>query len=217
MAVPRRLVLSGVALVLLGGCGGQRLGLPAVTPTPPPPTSAPAIVPGTTTSASPPSAPDAAWTSPSLTISPTSLGPVKVGMSLPQAEFVAGLTFGNFGDGFASASPKGNPTLVVGGGVGTPTSPGTVKCLAASLDTSRAAVQVVQTAEGVHLGDAASQVVAVYGSAAHFVAAPTSGVHRVPGYLVAQSTGSLAFVTNNGIVTEIEGGDASLQPSSCTG
>ncbi len=216
MPLSRGSLLCGLALVGLAGCGGQRLGLPAVPPTPPPPTLAPAIVPETTTVALQPGD-GAAWTSQALTITPTSLGTVKVGMTLTQAEFAARVTFGNFGDGYASASPKGNPVLFVGGGVGTPAAPGTVKCVGASLDPARAAGQVVETPEGVHLGDAASRVVAVYGSAAHLVPAPTSGINPVPGYVVPQTTGNLAFVIKNDTVTEIEGGDASLQPSSCTG
>lgn len=206
----------GFALALVAGCGGQRLGLPAVTPTPPPPTSAPAIVAVTTTSAST-LATSATWTSPVLTITPTSLGAVKVGMTLTEAEFVAGVTFGNYGDGFASASPTGNPVLFVGGGVGVLSAPGTVRCLGARLVAGRAAGQVVTTPEGVHVGDPADRVAGVYGSAAHLVPAPTSGLNPVPGYVVAEATGHLAFVTSGGLITEIIGGDTSLEPSTCAG
>ena len=36
-------------VVAVASCGGQRLGLPSVTPTPPPPTQVPAFLPGSTT------------------------------------------------------------------------------------------------------------------------------------------------------------------------
>jgi hypothetical protein len=203
------------------------LGLPAVTPTPPPPTVAPAIEPVTTTTASsgspsgtsftPAQGIDVTWASTALTITPTSLGAVKVGMTLAEAQYAAAVTFGNYSGGFASASSAGNPLLFVGGGVGIPSAPGTVGCVGAAVVAGKPASQVVTTAQGVHLGDSASRVTAAYGNAAHFVPAPASGSNPVAGYVVSQTAGNLAFVIKNDTVAEIEGGDASLQPSTCTG
>ena len=222
---PSRPLILG--LLVLAGCGGQRLGLPAVTPTPPPPTAAPAIVPVTTTTApggapsgtslSPAQGTDVTWQSTILTITPTSLGAVKVGMTLAAAQYAAAVTFGSYGDGYASAAPTGSPLLFVGGGVGIPSAPGSVGCLGAAVVAGKPAGQVVTTFEGLRLGDPSSRVVAVYGSNARFVPAPASGANPVAGYVVAQANGNLAFVIKNNTVDEIEGGGASLEPTSCTG
>ena len=169
----------------------------------------------TPTSQIPPSAASAPWTASQLTITARSLGAVRVGMTLADAQQAAGVKFDGFGDGFAypTSPPQGFPHDFVGG---TGISPdGVVQCVGTS---GTSAAQTVSTPEGLQLGDPVSRVLAIYGARARFVPAPTTGgMTDYSGYLVSGAEGNLAFVISNQQVSEIEGGNGTLGPNSCTG
>ncbi len=136
-------------------------------------------------------------------------------MTLTQAQSAAGVTFDGFGDGFAypTSLPTGFPHDFVGGTGNNPA--GVVHCVGTSGSPTG---QTVSTPQGLHLGDPASQVSAIYGAQARLVPAPTTGgMTDYSGYVVSTPTGNLAFVVTNQRVSEIEGGDSSLGPNSCTG
>ncbi len=221
--IRRRVLWVLPAMGMLAACGSGA----ASNPTPrSSPTTRPVAAPTTSTTTSPPptAAPVAQhppavdstpWTASRLTITPQSLGAVRVGMTLTQAQSAAGVTFDGFGDGFAypTTLPAGFPHDFVGGTGNNPA--GVVTCVGSSgLPTG----QSVATPQGLHLGDPESQVVAVYGAQARPVPAPTTGgMTDYSGYVVSTPTGNFAFVVTNRRVSEIEGGDSSLGPNSCTG
>jgi len=169
----------------------------------------------TSTSQIPRTAASAPWTASQLTITARSLGAVRVGMTLADAQQAGGVTFDGFGDGFAypTSLPQGFPHDFVGG---TGTSPdGVVQCVGTS---GTSAAQTVSTPEGLQLGDPVSRVLAVYGARARFIPAPTTGgMTDYSGYVVTGAEGNLAFVISNQKVSEIEGGNGTLGPNSCTG
>lgn len=136
-------------------------------------------------------------------------------MSMAQAEQAAGMRFDGFGDGFAYPSRGAQYPHDFVGGIGGPGDlAGTVRCVGASNPQPS---QTVETTTGVRLGDPVSRVLAVYGSQAQYVPAPTSGMTLNAGYVVHTAAGNLAFVVVNDVVTEIEGGDSALGPNTCTG
>lgn len=143
------------------------------------------------------------WTEPVIVITPTSLGAVKVGMSVPEAEAAAGKPFDGSGDG--AHYPKGSPELYI-----VPPAP----CVGVS-GPSTASTTVV-TAEGVRLGDSADRIPAVYGGRAQYVPAPNFGRTPAAGYIVGFHDGKLAFVVSQGIVTGIHAGP-DVTPSNCGG
>jgi len=218
----RILVLCGVALLCaLAACGsnGAANGLSGHGTTTTRPAGADTAASSaagtgatTTTTAPVGSSP---WTASSLTITARSLGAVHIGMTRGQAEQAAGVTFDGFGDGFAypTTLPPGFPHDFVGGVGISPD--GVVQCVGAS---GAPTAQSVSTPLGLHLGDPASRVLAVYGAQARYVPAPTSGgMTAYAGYVVSTADGNLAFVISGNTVTEIEGGNGTLGPNSCTG
>ena len=156
------------------------------------------------------------WLSSPLTITPSSLGAVRVGMTLAAAQAAAGPNFDTSGDGFAypTTLPAGYPhdfVLALG-------SNGVVRCVGAEIWpgwTSKS--QSVTTPEGVRLGDSVQHLLAAYGSRARYEPAPRYGISTNAGYVVAESGGSLAFVVRGGVVAEIAGGVPAIGPNVCSG
>jgi hypothetical protein len=178
----------------------------------------------TTPNTSSPSAPTpttatpAAWTAQELTITPTSLGAVAVGMSQTEAQTAAGITFDGSGDGFVY--PTKLPTGFPHDYVGLRISSVIVTCVGAEIfPTTSPTAQTVTTPEGFRLGDSVAHLLAVYGSRARYVAAPASGMTTNAGYVVKESVGNLVFVVGGSPqrIVEIAGGSATLGPNSCTG
>lgn len=158
------------------------------------------------------------WTSRQLTITPTSLGAVRVGMTRSEAQAAAGVSFDGSGDGFVYSTrrPAGFPHDYVG--LGAPND--TVVCVGASIfDRSTALQQAISTPEGFRLGDTVERLLGVYGTRAHFVPAPATGMTTNAGYVVAESGGKLAFVVDlaRKRIVEIAGGGPGVGPNSCTG
>jgi hypothetical protein len=158
------------------------------------------------------------WMQHALTITPTSLGAVVVGETIAEAQNAAGLTFDGHGDGFMypRTLPAGYPHDYVG--LGGPHD--TVICVGAGKNGATTnGPQTISTPEGFELGDTVQHLLAVYGSRAHFVAAPASGMTTNAGYVVAETDGTLVFVVDNAHqrVVEIAGGAPGIGPNSCTG
>jgi len=158
------------------------------------------------------------WTSRQLTITPRSLGAVRVGMTIEEAQTAAGLFFDGRGDGFwySTQRPAGYPHDFVGQGGPS----GAVVCVGAELfDASPRLLQTVSTPEGIRLGDTVQRLLSVYGSRARYVSAPASGMTTNAGYVVTESDGNLVFVVDraNRRIVEIAGGAADLGPNTCTG
>ncbi len=179
------------------------------------------------------------WSDPALTITPRSLGGVRVGMSQTDAQTAAGFSFDAGGDGFVypTTLPARFPHDYVG--MTGPYGNETVGCVGASLWAgSKTSSQTISTPEGFRLGGTVQQLKAVYGSRVRYVAAPSSGMTTNAGYVVAEPGGYLAFVvgrsltnwlppTNraSGFVVEIAGSKTAnpmsvrpdFGPNSCTG
>ena len=152
------------------------------------------------------------WTGSSLTISPTSLGAVTIGMSLSQAQQAAGVAFDGTGDGFSypTTLPSGFPHDFVSG---IPT----VTCLGA--EAKQPASQAVSTPEGFQLGQSVQTLLSIYGSRATYKPAPTQGgMTNNAGYVVSEGSGNLVFVVgpDGSTITEIAGGP-NIGPNTCTG
>lgn len=151
------------------------------------------------------------WTARRLTITPTSLGGVRVGMTLAEAQAAAGAAFDAAGDGYSypSTLPAGYPHLYVGRDP--------VDCVGAE---GASTAQAVATPEGFRLGDSVRALLAVYGSRARYVPAPTGGgMTDYAEYIVAEAGGNLVFMVDPAgqRVTGIAGGGSGLDPNSCTG
>lgn len=162
--------------------------------------------------------PRGVWTESRLTITPSSLGAVRVGMTKSEAQTASGVAFGGTGDGFVYPTklPAGYPHDYVG--LAAPND--TVVCVGASIfDQSTPPRPQTSTPEGVRLGDSVQQLIAVYGTRAHFVPAPKTGMTTNAGYVVAESGGNLVFVVNPAQtkIVGIAGGGSDLGPNSCTG
>jgi hypothetical protein len=160
---------------------------------------------------------NAPWTANSLIITPTSLGAVKNGMTLSQAENAARLPFSGSGDGayypiFTSAEaphlyirPNGDSNFPAcvgaqGDGKGTPT---------------------VSTTEGFRLGDTVTKLKAIYGQRLTFTPLPPGGgLSPRAGYVLHEPTGTLIFAvdpTADSTINEIAGSTHPLTPSGCPG
>jgi hypothetical protein len=99
------------------------------------------------------------WTDPIVLITPTSLGAVKIGMSLAEASAAAGVRIEPVGDGVNSALGQGHgPELYM-----------QIDCVGASGGAGASMTQVVETPERVRLGDSADRITAVYGDRAQYV------------------------------------------------
>jgi hypothetical protein len=161
------------------------------------------------------------WTDRQLTITPTSLGAVRVGMPFDQAQQAAGITFNSGGDGYTDygRTNPAYPQLWIGGGnAGTAGSTGyPVRCVGAG---GTPTAQAVVTPEGFHLGDSIQTLLSVYGSRATYVPAPTQGgITDNAGYVVSEPTGHLVFILDytGHHISAIAGGPSSLGPNGCTG
>jgi hypothetical protein len=177
-----------------------------------------ATVPTTATTSTQPKADDGPWSGTRLTITPRSLGAVRVGMTLAQAQSSAGVVLDGRGDGafYPTRLPTGFPHLFVRQDA-YPTD--AVTCVGAEVGDPATNPQQISTADGFRLGDTVARLKAIYGSRAHYSPAPSSGISPRAGYVVTEAGGSLAFsvdATNTRIVG-IMGAASNLTPSSCSG
>jgi hypothetical protein len=148
------------------------------------------------------------WADQTLTITTTSMGAVKVGMTVNQAEPAAGVRFDGSGDGFTypTTLPPGYPHLYLGHG-----------CVGAA--ATAPSPQTVSTPEGIRLGDTLTKLKSTYGPSLRYVPSPGVGMSPTDGYIVPVTGGNLVFVldsTGNTIV-RITGGGTDLTPSACGG
>ena len=167
-----------------------------------------------TTASTQPARGNGLWSGLQLTITQQSLGRVRVGMTLDQAQTAAGVVFDGMGDGavYPRTLPAGYPHLYVGEGPNH-----TVVCVGAEIAYSSATPQTVATRDGLHLGDSAQQLLTIYGGRARYVPKPATGISPAAGYVVTEADGNLAFSVYNSRVVGIKGGAHDVTPSSCTG
>jgi preprotein translocase subunit SecG len=145
------------------------------------------------------------WTDPVVVITPTSLGAVKIGMSLTEASAAAGVTIKPVGDGVNSGRGQSNgPELYM-----------QIDCVGVSGGT-RTYSQVVETPQGVRLGDSADRITAMYGDRAQYVPQPQGGRTPAEGYVVSFDDGKLAFAVYSNIIVAIHAG-RDVTPSNCGG
>jgi hypothetical protein len=174
--------------------------------------ASPPTVPATTTTTT--STSGATWANPQLTITADSLGAVRVGMTMDQAQAAAGLIFDGMGDGMYY--PTTTPDHVYAGFVN---STPTVSCVGAALGQS-SGTQTVSTPEGFQLGGSVQTLISTYGSSARYVPAPaTGGIDPRAGYIVAENGGNLFFYIDqtNATVDQIAGGPNVTDGNSCSG
>jgi hypothetical protein len=140
---------------------------------------------------------------------------VHIGLTLAQAETAAGVPFDGRADGafYPTSLPAGFPHLFVNLDAAN-----RVSCFGAEI-AGTTTPQVVTTVEGFHLGDTVQQLLAIYGSRAHFMQASAGGISPRAGYVVAEPGGRLAFYvdTTQTRILGIKGGGSDLTPSSCNG
>ncbi|RPA59376.1 hypothetical protein EF294_12750 [Gordonia oryzae] len=141
-----------------------------------------------------------AWSGDQLTITPTSLGVVKVGMSVQAAAATTGLAFQAKGDGARGPALRGQNELYVDGDP--------VQCVVAS-GTSTTGPSVT-TEKGVGLGDQQSAVTAAYPDAQPI---PQTGPFAQSGYFATVPGGQLSFTISNGVVSRIAGGADVTSPN----
>jgi hypothetical protein len=165
----------------------------------------------------------ARWNGAVLVITGHSLGGVRIGMTRSQAARAAGVpSFVPVGDGAYGPSDRGPSSdlyLYLSHGAAMPPSfRGDFTCLGAGL-TTVTPTQIVTTEQGLHLGDRASRVHAIYGSKAIFMPAAASGMDPRPGYVVHQGRYDLIFKLDaqERHVIYIAGGFAPLTPNDCSG
>jgi hypothetical protein len=148
------------------------------------------------------------WLSPSLVITPESLGAVKVGTTLEAAEGAAGIIIENTGEDIFSPEPGiGRPGLYLN-----LNSSNRVNCVGAQLTDRR----TVSTMEGFRLGESILQLKRLYGQGLRFVQSATGGfMGNLSGYVLSESSGNLVFlVRKSGQVYDVEGG-LGIGPDSC--
>jgi hypothetical protein len=167
------------------------------------------------------------WTDNHLVITAHALGAVSVGMTMTEAAHAAGFTsFTAIGDAVSIPTPwqgparsaAGYPELYVSHWAGPSGSTQAFTCVGAFLGTSTAK-QVITTPEGVRLGDPASRILAVYGSRAHYVPAPQSGMDPRAGYVISDNGYDLVFKLDphGRQIVAIAGGLDPVTPSTCVG
>ena len=222
MTSSRRWVVSSLlAAVVLAACSSaSKSSHPPVTTTTTTtttrssyPTST-VVTSGATTTSTAPAADDASWTGLRLTITQQTLGHVRVGMTIAQAEAAAGVAFDGMADGAAypTTLPAGYPHLFVD-----ELPNGTVSCVGAEIGAAQHSPQTVATPDGLRLGDTVHQLVAIYGSRARYVPKPSGGISPHAGYVVTEPDGNLAISVFGSTVVGIKGGAHDLTPSGCTG
>lgn len=197
------------------------------------PTASASSAPSRTASTTnPPTSPPASpvtsglWTDRHLAITGNSLGGVNVGMSSSEAARAAGVSaFVEVGDGVlrpANRTQSAALYLYLGNFAGEPASTvgGSFSCVGAALTDSGTPTQTVTTTRGLHLGDPAARVQAIYGTSASFVPMPTTGgISPHAGYVVHERGYDLVFKldSRNSRVIAIAGGIAPMTPSECNG
>jgi hypothetical protein len=156
------------------------------------------------------------WWSSSLTITPTSLGPVHLGQTVTQAQTAAGGGeydfFADVGDGsFGISGGSSRQHLYVENNP--------VTCIGASVATTGPGAQTVTTPQGFALGGTVTQLLAIYGKKARYIPAPTGGgMVDYAGYVVTEGGGdAFAFVVGpTNTIMEIAAGQLTT-PTSCPG
>jgi len=167
------------------------------------------------------------WTDSQLVITARALGAVSVGMTMTQAAHAAGFTsFTAIGDAVSIPTPwqgparsaAGYPELYVSQWAGPSGSAQAFTCVGAFAETSTTK-QVITTPEGVRLGDPASRILGVYGSRAHYVPAPQSGMDPRAGYVISDNGYDLVFKLDphGRQIVAIVGGLDPVTPSTCVG
>jgi cell wall-associated NlpC family hydrolase len=153
------------------------------------------------------------WSNPTLTITPTSLGAVRVDMTLSAAADAAGLFFQPVGDGVIEPEmPEGYANLFVYTGDGD-----RVTCVGAGGVPSD---QKVSTPAGFVLGGSVATLKRIYGHLLRYVPAPShGGMSDFAGYVLPGPHGNLVFVVSwerNNLIGEIAAGRG-IGPNSCPG
>lgn len=186
------MALVGPAAIGLVGCASSPHSVPVSS--------------ATATSPSHPALPQR-WMSGSLTITPTALGAVTVGMTIPQASAAAGQPLKSVGDGIFY--PLGNASS----GLSFMDVHGKVNCVGAASSGSKG--HTVATPQGFVLGGSLAQLKAVYRSQLRFVPASATAIVPRPGYVVSFPDGNLVFWVSGGIVQGIGGGRGLMPSSEC--
>ena len=162
----------------------------------------------------------APWTASLVAITPDSLGAVRVGMTLAEAQAAAGIEFDGHGDGasYPTTLPTGYAHLFVDSFAGS-----TVGCVGVELANATDR-ESITTPEGFRVGDTVTNLRAIYGDRLVHVAAPPSGFDPRDGYTVAAPAGYLLTfsVDAKGTVWGISAGKKgfdgkALVPSTCIG
>ncbi len=170
------------------------------------------VITGLTCLTTAPPRPAPKWADAQLTITAQSLGGVRLGMTLQQAQAAAGVVFDGSGDGasYPTSLPANYPHLYVHAETG-----GRVTCLGADGPST---AQTIVTPEGLHLGDTVAKLLQIYGSRARYVPAAAQGIHPSDGYVVAGPGGNLVFSTRGtSTVRSIVAGGPDLVPGTCGG
>ena len=154
------------------------------------------------------------WTEPSLTITPASLGAVRTGMTVGQAELAAGVGLVEVGNGVWSNQRVVAGQYVAEGDAGLSLVFG--KAGVSCLDAAGAPTTDVATPEGVHLGDTVKRLLHVYGSSLTYVPASQQGINPAAAYVLHGSAGNLVFWFDSaGTITEIAAGPAAAPGVTC--
>jgi hypothetical protein len=146
------------------------------------------------------------WTSSQLTITPDSLGAVRVGMTIAQGSTAAGEPLVIAGDGFYYAGSMGSDS-----GLEAFAFNGPIACVFAS-QASRS--PSVVTAQGFHLGGSFADLQQTYGTSLEYVPAPATAISPRPGYIVRFPNGNVVFWVTKGIVISIGAGPGAM-PTTC--
>jgi hypothetical protein len=134
-------------------------------------------------------------------MTPTSLGAVKVGMTLPEAEVAAGAPLRPFPDSGSITSQEGECLQAF-------FSYTTKKVTGFVALQFRSACPEITTTGGLRIGSTVGQLLAVYGKRAKFYASKPS-MSPSPGYVVSDSDGQLSFLVLKGVIVGIATGNES--------
>lgn len=147
------------------------------------------------------------WTSSPLTITPDSLGAVRVGMTIAQASAAAGERLVEVGDGYLYPGSIRSSSGLAAFAFNSPA----ITCVFASQASGSPSVV---TARGFHLGGSFADLQHTYGASLRYVPAPAKAISPRPGYIVRFRNGNLVFWVMNGIVTGIGAGPGAM-PTAC--
>jgi hypothetical protein len=152
------------------------------------------------------------WSGMTLVITGRSLGRVRVGMTIAQAQDASGFHFDTDGDGYAYPTTLGfgYPHLYVGLLEGPD-----VTCVGVAGPSSS---QSVVTSAGFRMGQSVTHLRAVYGHRLRYLPPPKGVLTATPGYVVTDGAGVIAFILNGPktVVTGMTAGPG-VDPSSCDG